>query len=81
MNKSKLINRRTFKRALKNKKFMTWAFGSDLPYIVIGQSIQYWVANHSDLYAPQKGETIRSVLSKIYNIYKKSVVRKFRTTQ
>lgn len=78
MNKCDLINKENFKTAIKNKRFIKWAFGGN---VSIHESIKYWIDNHSDLYMPEKGESIRSVFTKIYEIYKKSVVRNFRTTK
>lgn len=78
MNKSDLINKENFKKAIKNKRFIKWAFGGD---VSMHESIKYWIDNHSDLYMPAKEESIRSVFTKIYEIYKKSVVRKFQTTK
>lgn len=78
MNNQDLVNKRTYKRAQKNNIFMKWAFGGEKS---ISKSLKYWIDNHSDLYMPQKGESLRVVFTKIYEIYKKSVVRKFRTTK
>lgn len=75
MNNQDLINKRTFKRAQKNHIFMKWAFGNQP---TVNKSLQLCMDNHCDLYTPQKGETIRYVVT---NIYKKSHVWKFRTTE
>lgn len=78
MNNQHLVNKRTYKRAQKNNIFMKWAFGGEKS---ISKSLKYWIDNHSDLYTPIPGESLRLVFTKIYEIYKKSVVRNFRNTK